>query len=174
MRRLQKNPYARALAIASFSIIALCLLALDLFTKRLFFDDALLRPEARFAFFGGFIQHFLHANLGASFNAPLPVPLLLVASIFFCGWLLLFLFSRSQHWKHPLVITSSGLVFGGALGNMYDRFALGFVRDWILIAHRSIANVADIAILIGCFGLLIYFLALPSRHRAQPMERGGS
>lgn len=174
MRRLQKNTYARAVAIACFSLIALCLLTLDLFTKRLFFDDTLLDPSPRFSFFGGFIQHFLHANLGASFNAPLPVPILLVAALLFCGWLLLFLFSHSSHWKHPLVLLSAAAVFGGALGNMYDRFMLGYVRDWILLGYRTIANIADFSVLFGCLGMLAYSLLLPSRQTRPPVERSGT
>ena len=51
------------------------------------------------------------------------------------------------------------LVLGGALGNLYDRFLLGYVVDFIEFHYNSfywpIFNIADIAISIGII-LLLY------------------
>lgn len=169
---MQKNPYPRAVAIGIFSITALLTLALDLLSKRWFFDQLLLDATPRFSFFGGRVQHFLHANLGATFNTPLPIPLIVIGAVFFCGWLILFLFSNKSHWNHPLLVTSAGLVFGGALGNLYDRVFLGFVRDWILLWHRAIANIADFAVLIGCVSLLLFAIIIPARQQRRSVQRG--
>ena len=50
-------------------------------------------------------------------------------------------------------------VFGGALGNLYDRFLLGYVIDFIEFHYNNfywpIFNIADIAISIGII-LLLY------------------
>ena len=54
-----------------------------------------------------------------------------------------------------------GLVFAGALGNLIDRIALGYVRDFIQFDFwRSfpIFNVADICLCIGVVILLIYYI----------------
>ena len=52
-----------------------------------------------------------------------------------------------------------GLLAGGAIGNLIDRAAYGYVTDFILWkmgAHRwPNFNVADAALLIGIAGLLI-------------------
>ena len=51
------------------------------------------------------------------------------------------------------------LVLGGALGNLYDRFLLGYVIDFIEFHYDNfywpIFNIADIAISIGII-LLLY------------------
>tara|TARA_B100000767_G_scaffold244271_1_gene242448 strand:+ start:2219 stop:2689 length:471 start_codon:yes stop_codon:yes gene_type:complete len=51
------------------------------------------------------------------------------------------------------------LVLGGALGNLYDRFFLGYVIDFIEFHYNNfywpIFNIADIAISIGVI-LLLY------------------
>ena len=50
-------------------------------------------------------------------------------------------------------------IFGGALGNLYDRFLLGYVIDFIEFHYNNfywpIFNIADIAISIGII-LLLY------------------
>ena len=169
---MQKNPYTRAVAVGPFSFISLTTVAADLLSKAVFFDRFLLDSLPRFSWFGGRIQHYLHANLGATFNAPIPLPLIILAALVFCGWLLSFVFTNASHWKHPALLIGGGLVFGGAIGNLYDRVLLGFVRDWMLFWHRTVANVADFAILIGFIILLGLSLQIPSRQRSGSMPRG--
>jgi signal peptidase II len=51
------------------------------------------------------------------------------------------------------------LIIGGALGNLYDRLALGHVVDFMLLHYRDwyypAFNVADSAITIGAAALII-------------------
>jgi lipoprotein signal peptidase len=51
---------------------------------------------------------------------------------------------------------AAGLLFGGAVANLIDRAALGSVRDFIVIGHAIVVNVADVAVVIG---LVLYALA---------------
>ena len=51
---------------------------------------------------------------------------------------------------------AAGLLFGGAIANLIDRAALGSVRDFIVIGHAIVVNVADVAVVIG---LVLYALA---------------
>ena len=55
-----------------------------------------------------------------------------------------------------------GLILGGALGNLYDRLRLGEVIDFVDVgfgSHRwPVFNVADIAVTVGVFLLLIEYL----------------
>ncbi|PID63908.1 MAG: signal peptidase II [Gammaproteobacteria bacterium] len=63
-------------------------------------------------------------------------------------------------------------ILGGALGNVYDRAVLGYVRDMISVYyepinfHFAIFNVADVAISVGVGALIIDALLTMKRDRA--------
>lgn len=48
----------------------------------------------------------------------------------------------------------TGLLLGGAIGNLIDRLVHGSVTDWIKLPHWPAFNVADIAITVGVIALL--------------------
>lgn len=61
----------------------------------------------------------------------------------------------------PLVMTSAGLLVGGALGNVIDRLIYGAVADFLNMSCCGIENpyafnVADISIFAGAFGLILF------------------
>ena len=67
-------------------------------------------------------------------------------------------------WIIPL---SAGLVIGGALGNVLDRFIYGAVADFLNMSCCGIANpyafnVADVAIFAGALGLILFGDKKPS------------
>ncbi len=55
-------------------------------------------------------------------------------------------------------------ILGGALGNVYDRATLGYVRDMISVYYEpvnfyfAVFNVADVAISVGVGALIIDWL----------------
>ena len=51
---------------------------------------------------------------------------------------------------------SFGFLFGGALGNLFDIIFLNEGRDFILVNHSFVMNVADIALTIGFFLMLLF------------------
>ncbi len=55
----------------------------------------------------------------------------------------------------PALRWGLALQLGGALGNLTDRFLLGHVTDFISVGRFPIFNVADMAITLGIFLLLI-------------------
>ncbi|MEI4490048.1 signal peptidase II [Mameliella alba] len=64
-------------------------------------------------------------------------------------------------------LISAGFLIGGALGNVIDRLVYGAVADFLNMSCCGIDNpyafnVADIAIFIGAFGLILF----PSRKKA--------
>lgn len=64
-----------------------------------------------------------------------------------------------------LVAISLGLILGGALGNLIDRFMHGAVADFFSFHYASyywyVFNLADVAITVGVIGLVLDWL-MPS------------
>lgn len=59
----------------------------------------------------------------------------------------------------PLESLALALVLGGAIGNVYDRLALGYVVDFVSVHYQNYYfpafNIADSAISLGAFLLII-------------------
>jgi signal peptidase II len=79
-------------------------------------------------------------------------PLVLVVT-FAALALLLFYFAR--HVDRPLLWLPTGLVLGGAFGNLIDRIHQGFVTDFIHFPHWPAFNVADVCITGGVVALVL-------------------
>lgn len=99
-------------------------------------------------------------NYGAAFsiltgNTWLLLGIGIVISIF-----LLFALLKPQQssWLLSLGYAS---ILGGAIGNIYDRISLGYVRDMISVYYTpwdfyfAIFNVADVAINVGVIALIL-------------------
>ncbi len=67
--------------------------------------------------------------------------------------LLLVYFAR--HADRPLLWLPTGLVLGGALGNLVDRIHQGYVTDFIHLPHWPAFNVADMCITGGVVALVL-------------------
>lgn len=76
---------------------------------------------------------------------------------------LLIFFAR--HRDRPVVWLPTGLLIGGATGNLIDRTREGAVTDWFDLPWWPAFNVADVAITFGVLTLL-YVLEGPPRHAA--------
>lgn len=64
--------------------------------------------------------------------------------------------------SHPLLATAFAMIFGGAIGNMIDRFRMGKVVDFLDVyvgtLHYPAFNVADSAISIGIGIFVVHLL----------------
>ncbi len=67
--------------------------------------------------------------------------------------LLLAYFAR--HADRPMLWLPTGLVLGGALGNLVDRIRQGYVTDFIHFPHWPAFNVADVCISVGVVVLVL-------------------
>ena len=67
--------------------------------------------------------------------------------------LLLGYFARRA--ERPLLWLPTGLVLGGALGNLVDRIHQGYVTDFIHFPHWPAFNVADVCITCGVVALVL-------------------
>jgi signal peptidase II len=72
-----------------------------------------------------------------------------------------------RHAERPLVWLPTGLLIGGAAGNLIDRAAEGSVTDFLDPPLWPAFNVADAAITIGVLTLLYVIEGPPSRGPAR-------
>jgi signal peptidase II len=76
------------------------------------------------------------------------------------------------HAERPLAWLPTGLLLGGAIGNLIDRVSDGAVTDFIKFTAWPAFNVADIAITFGVLTLL-YVLEGPPRAREREAAEAG-
>ena len=69
----------------------------------------------------------------------------------------------ATHSRRPLVWLPTGLLLGGAAGNLIDRLHQGYVTDFIDPVLWPAFNLADTCITLGVVSLL-YVLEGPPRH----------
>ena len=60
-----------------------------------------------------------------------------------------------RHARTPLMWLPTGMLLGGALGNIVDRIREGAVVDFLKLPHWPAFNVADAAITVGVVILLV-------------------
>lgn len=103
------------------------------------------------------VLHFTYVeNRGAAFGMMQGGKwfFLIVTAVAVIG-LVWFLYKERKS-MHFLMQFSICLLLSGAIGNLIDRVALGYVRDMIYVAaiNFPVFNVADMAVCVGC-GLLV-------------------
>jgi signal peptidase II len=74
-----------------------------------------------------------------------------VVAVAMCALLVYF----SRHLRQPWIWLPTGLLLGGALGNVVDRVREGAVVDFLKLPHWPAFNVADSAITIGVVVLFL-------------------
>jgi signal peptidase II len=91
-------------------------------------------------------------NPGVAFGALAGGGALVVVLTLAALAILLVFFARRP--GRPLVWLPTGLLLGGAVGNLVDRARDGAVTDWIKLPHWPAFNVADMAITFGVLARL--------------------
>ena len=89
-------------------------------------------------------------------------PLLVLFALAALVALLVFFF---RHRGRPLVWLPTGLLIGGATGNLIDRAREGAVTDFVDLPAWPAFNVADVAITLGVVTLLYVLEGPPRRAR---------
>jgi signal peptidase II len=91
-------------------------------------------------------------NSGVAFSALSGGgPLVVLVAILALGALVFFFVT---HLGRPLVWLPTGLLLGGAAGNLIDRVRYGNVTDFIKLPHWPAFNLADVAITVGVLALV--------------------
>jgi signal peptidase II len=92
-------------------------------------------------------------NEGVAFGIDAGGTTLVIALIALALLALVLYFAR--HTARPLVWLPTGLLLGGALGNIVDRVRDGAVTDFLKIPAWPAFNVADVAITVGVVALVL-------------------
>lgn len=144
-------------------------LLLDLLTKEFIIKGLIPNVGDAVNVIPRFINFIYVKNTGAAWGifAGRPV-FLIIISLIVIGLLITYYVLRVKKTdKHSSVLfgISMGLIVGGCLGNMIDRIAFGYVRDFINFQFIDfpVFNFADIALTFGMIILVVYFLFFYSK-----------
>jgi signal peptidase II len=72
-----------------------------------------------------------------------------------------YLFARNP--ARPGMWVATGLLAGGAIGNLVDRIRVGAVTDYVDVLSWPPFNLADVAISVGVLLLVLLYLREPER-----------
>lgn len=149
-QRALASPYVRA------TLVLVLVLALDQLSKRLVSHS--IAPGERIAVIPGI--HLVHTrNHGVAFGLEAGSQTLV--TIFIALALLGLLVYFATHSSRPLIWLATGLLLGGALGNLLDRIRTGSVVDFIqLPLGWPPFNLADASIVLG---VVLLLFAIESR-----------
>lgn len=137
---------------------------INLLISILFLADRLTKwlafkiPEAGiFLWSKNFCGLRFYKNLYLIFNIKLPESLMyaLIAVILA---VLIFLLTRNYRQKKYFLIFCLSLIVAGAISNLIDRLAFGYVIDFIIFFDYSIFNLSDVYIVAGVGLILIWEL----------------
>lgn len=145
-------------------IVVMLVLVFDMLTKYLLIGSLIPNVGDQASFIEGFIN-FVHVQNDGASGGILggQTALLIVITLVLLGvlvWYYLLKLKDQQNKYLTLLSVAMGMIFGGSLGNLYDRVIFGFVRDFInfQFINFPVFNIADSAITIGVILLVIYFL----------------
>lgn len=163
----------RAVAYAKAAAVTLAVLALDQLAKRLV-EHSIVPGEEHHVLPG--LDLVNTRNRGVAFGF-LPGRHLAV-SVLVGAALLVLLVYFARNWSKPLVWLPTGMVLGGALGNVLDRLRAGSVTDFVkLPLGWPPFNLADAAITLGVLLLLIVIEGPRKTHdddaRSAPQHSSG-
>lgn len=145
MTRLTAAAYAKAVAVT------LAVVALDQVSKRLVEHDIVPGEEHRLL---PGVQIVNTRNRGVAFGFLPGRHVVVTVLVGVALAVLLAYFARNA--RRPLIWLPTGMVLGGALGNIVDRVRLGSVTDFVkLPLGWPPFNFADAAITVGVLALLI-------------------
>jgi signal peptidase II len=131
-------------------IVLLAVLALDQVTKALV-RDGLANGEERELLPFLSLVHVHNRGVAFGFLGGGGMPVLIVTA----AALTLLVAYFARHTGRALLWLPTGLLLGGALGNLFDRVRQGYVTDFIHFPHWPSFNVADICITGGVIALVL-------------------
>lgn len=145
-----------------YIVVALSAVALDQLTKLL--AASMLRPIGSVTVIPWLLSFTYVENTGAAFGMLEGMRWMFVAVAAVAAVVIAVLILR-RVWTSPLMLWGLALIAGGALGNMVDRAAQGFVVDFIELGFMrfGVFNIADLTLTVGVALVVLYYIFLEVR-----------
>lgn len=150
-----------------YAILAAVLVALDQLVKYLVLQNIPLGEHVPFI---PYIVDLTYVqNTGAAFSMFSEHTWLLTLTSLVMSVVLAAAIWKS-FFRHPLGKITLSLLLAGAVGNLIDRAARGFVVDMfnVLFMDFAVFNVADICVVVGGIAAALYYLLLMDRLEGTP------
>lgn len=159
---------ARSLRYLLFASVALLSVSCDQGTK--IWARSALAGRGSVPVIDGFWDFHLAQNTGAAFSllrdSSFGRALLSAVGVFLLGMILWWL--KTVIDKGWLPVAALALIFGGAVGNLWDRIVYGSVTDFVYWHGRTFSwpvfNVADAVLLVGA--VLMFFSGATRRRES--------
>jgi signal peptidase II len=139
-----RAPWSRAVLVAFVVIV------LDQLTKALI-RGSLALGATRHLLPGVTLVHTTNSGVAFSLLSGSAVTVTVIALIVLVALISFF----ARHRTQALLWLPTGMIAGGALGNLIDRLRIGAVTDFIKLPDWPAFNVADSAITIGVVVLVL-------------------
>lgn len=143
--------------LIELAIVAIIILA-DLLTKKYIYGYCFYEGDV--IIIKNVIRFTAVENTGASFGIFKDKTTALTVISAICSVLLVIFLFYSYPRRNMLLRSSLIMITGGAIGNIVDRIALGYVRDFVYfeLIDFAVFNLADSFLTIGTILLLIYVI----------------
>ena len=155
---------------AVFATLAAGLLVLDQWLK--LWITANLPLGESMPFMPGFVELLTVHNYGAAWSSfsGQRILLLFVTSLIISTLTLLM---ARRIVRHPLGVAACCLVISGGIGNLIDRFRVGYVVDMFHFEFwpsYPVFNVADVCVVCGAILGAIYYMWIYEKYDAKPKK----
>lgn len=152
------------------TVITAVLVTADILTKYYAFLN--IPSTGDIEYLGGFLTITVVKNTGASFGIFGTSTVALTIVSFLCSLLVYGFAIYTERTRTPLLRAALVFVLAGAVGNLIDRFFLGYVRDMIKLSiFPWVFNVADTYLTVGVILLLIYVVFFYTRDKERADKR---
>ena len=155
---------------AVFGVLAAALLVLDQWLK--VWITANLPLGESMPFLPGFVELLTVHNYGAAWSSFSGQRVMLLGVTAVIIGAVLFVLAR-RIVRHPLGVAACCLVVSGGIGNLIDRFRVGYVVDMFHFEFwpsYPVCNVADICVVGGAFLGAIYYMWIYEKYDAKPKK----
>ena len=158
----------KKLLLKRFLIIVLpifaVMLVFDLVSKHIL--DSSMQIGQSSSFLPGFIDIVIVHNEGSAWGMLAGMNVFFIILTFvFIG--ILVWYTLSENVVHPLYHIALGFILAGSIGNMVDRIAFGYVRDFLHFEFWPsfpVFNVADVCLTVGVIVFVVFIIMNVVKH----------
>lgn len=154
-------------------IIIVLLVAADQLTKFLLWPALAAYPNGSMPLIKGVLHFTKSENTGAAFGIFQGMQVLFIVMTIIVLAVAVYIMFRYRNKHSRFIKVLIAVLFSGALGNLIDRIAFGYVRDFIDFRMfdfwKYVFNIADAALVIGAILLGVYILFFYKENK-KPIE----